>query len=335
MGVAEIVAGMMFGALLLYAALGGADFGGGIWDLLASGPRAAAQRALIERAIAPVWEANHVWLVVVVVILFTAFPAAFAFASIALHVPLTLVLVGVVVRGSAFVFRKYDPSGERAFHRRSGRAFAIGSLVTPFFLGVSLGAVTSGRLTAATTSMGTFAGRYLLPWVDAFSLLVGALGITLFAFLSAVYLTVEARDPDLRRDFRTRAVVAGLVTLVLSGATAAAASTSPMEPFRRGFSNAAWIVLPLAAASWLLVFWSLHRRRFVLARFAAIAVLTVTLSGWAAGQYPRLVAPDITIRSAAAPSATLRPLMVALVAGAFILFPAMIWLLRVFKHRER
>src|SRR5512132_2447517 len=127
---ATLSAGCILGSLVLYALFGGADFGGGVWDLLASGPRRAEQRALIERAIGPIWEANHVWLILVVVLLFAAFPPAFAAISIALHVPLTLFLVGVVFRGSAFTFRAYDDRGDHR-QKRWGLLFSLASVASP------------------------------------------------------------------------------------------------------------------------------------------------------------------------------------------------------------
>jgi len=141
----DVVAAAMVLSLIVYAVLGGADFGGGVWDLFAFGPRAERQRALVDGALAPVWEANHVWLIIVVVLLFTAFPTAFSATCIALHIPLTLVLLGIVLRGSAFVLRKYDVGPGPAAHRW-GRVFAVSSLATPVFVGVTLGAVTSGRI---------------------------------------------------------------------------------------------------------------------------------------------------------------------------------------------
>ena len=142
---AALLALAIVGALILYVLTGGADFGGGVWDLLARGPRATAQRALIDRAIAPVWEANHVWLILVVVLLFGAFPPAFSALATGLHLPLTALLVGIVFRGSAFVFRKYGGGG-RAASRRWGVVFAVASLVTPICLGVTIGAVTAGAI---------------------------------------------------------------------------------------------------------------------------------------------------------------------------------------------
>jgi len=176
---AEIIALVISGALLLYVLSGGADFGGGIWDLAARGPRAAAQRRLVERAIAPVWEANHVWLIVAVVLLFSAFPPAFAALANRLHVPLTALLLGIVLRGSALVFRQYG--GPEAAHRWQ-RVFAISSAATPFFLGAVLGAVTSGAASEADR----------LAWLAPLPLAAGAAAAISCAYLAAVYLTVEA-----------------------------------------------------------------------------------------------------------------------------------------------
>ncbi len=142
----ELVLGLaMVGALVLYLLFGGADFGGGVWDLLASGPRREEQRALIEHAIGPIWEANHVWLILAVVLMFVCFPSAWAALSTALHVPLTVMLVGVVLRGSAFAFRSYG-SDDDASQRRWGRTFAMASVVTPLTLGMCVGAVASGAI---------------------------------------------------------------------------------------------------------------------------------------------------------------------------------------------
>src|SRR5512142_3217950 len=191
---AGLLGGAMLAALVLYGLLGGADYGGGIWDLLAAGPRRREQRALIERAIGPVWEANHVWLILAVVLLFTGFPAAFASISIALFLPLTLLLVGVVLRGAAFTFRAYDRPEDRV-QARWGLAFSVSSVVAPVLLGVAVGAVA-----AAGDPLG---------WATPFTLTIGLFAAALFAFLAATYLAVEAEGP-LRDDFRRRALAAGV-----------------------------------------------------------------------------------------------------------------------------
>jgi cytochrome d ubiquinol oxidase subunit II len=334
MGMPEMVAGAMLAALVLYAVLAGADFGGGLWDLLATGPRAGAQRALIERALAPVWEANHVWLVLIVVLLFTGFPRAYAAASVRLHIPLTLMLVGIVFRGSAFVFRHYDVKGDPV-QRRWGRVFAVGSIVSPFFLGVSLGAITSGRLELRAAEGGDFASRFVLPWLHPFPILVGLFALALFAFLAAVYLTVEAPEEALQADFRRRALTAGGLSILIASVTALGTTFPELARVREKLSGAwwSWALAGVAAAVWLATFAALSARRYRASRALAVALVALVLCGWALGQYPYLISPDLTIRGAAAPDATLRPLLFALALGALVLLPSMYWLFRVFKRQ--
>src|SRR5687767_10332630 len=187
------VAACLLLALTAYVLLGGADFGGGVWDLLAGGPRRREQRALIADAIGPIWEANHVWLILVVVLLFTCFPAAFARLMTVLHIPLTLMLIGIVLRGSAFTFRTYD-SHRDDVQRRWGRVFAVASAITPVLLGICIGAIAQGRVSNASTGAHPV-NVFFLSWYTPFAFSVGLLTLALFAYLAAVYLTVEAREP--------------------------------------------------------------------------------------------------------------------------------------------
>ena len=205
----NVLAGIIFIALTAYVLFGGADFGGGVWDLLAAGPRKDQQRRLVAHAIGPVWEANHVWLIFAIVLLFTCFPTGFARVAIVLHVPLTLMLIGIVLRGSAFVFQTYGGGG--------GRVFATASLVTPVLLGICVGAVASGAVGNAGrgTGEGFYAG-YIAPWLTPFALAVGVFALACFAFLAAVYLTLEAEELELREDFRHRAFIAAGAVLVLA-----------------------------------------------------------------------------------------------------------------------
>ncbi len=295
MGLADLVAGVVFVALNAYAVLGGADFGGGVWDLLALGPRKARQRELIAEAIGPVWEANHVWLILVIVLLFTCFPPAFARLGTLLHIPLSLVLIGIVLRGSAFTFWRYG-GGSASEERRWGDAFAIASLITPLLLGTTAGAIASGALGDGGRGAGDgFYAIYVAPWLSPFPLSVGLFALIAFAFLAAVYLTLEARDREVREDFRRRALASGV-----------------------GLFLAAVVVLLL----------SLNRAPRV--RDAA-AQVSLILWGWALSQYPYILPPDLSIASAAAPTATLRLLLAALVAGAVLLLPSLYYLFRVFK----
>ena len=325
----DVVALAIMLALTIYALMGGADFGGGVWDLFARGPRAEAQRRLIADALTPIWEANHVWLVFVIVVLFTCFPPAFARLAIVLHVPLALMLVGIVLRGAAFTFRAYDPGGD-AVQRRWGRVFSVASVVTPVLLGIVVGAVASERVVPPS---GSFADGYIRPWLTPFALSVGALALALFAFLAAVYLTLETTDASLADDFRRRALLAGAA--VAAAALLALAFSGEAAPrVRAGLTTDAWAV-PLhlnALAAYAVTLWALWRRRFTLARLGAGAVTVLVLWGWALAQYPYLVPPDLDIASAAAPPIVLKLVLIAVLCGGLILIPSLWYLFRVFKR---
>lgn len=323
-----IVAGIMVAALIFYALLGGADYGGGVWDLFAFGPRAKAQRELIAKAIGPVWEANHVWLILVIVMMFTAFPKAFAVISTALHIPLTLVLIGIVLRGTAFVFRTYDSQQDKV-QRRWSLVFSIASTITPVLLGVVLGAIASGSIRVVN---GVVTTGFVAAWFAPFPFAVGFFALALFAFLAAVYLTLEATDTELREDFRRRALVAGVVVGLLALAVfLLAADGAPTV--RAGISRTWWAAaLHIATAVFALgAFYTLWTKRYVAARFFAAGQVTLILLGWAFAQYPYLIEPDLSIASAAAPPITLQLLLGALAAGVLVLFPSYYYLFRVFK----
>jgi cytochrome bd ubiquinol oxidase subunit II len=329
------LASAAFVALCLYFLFAGADFGGGVWDLLAFGPRADRQRRAVEHAIGPVWEVNHVWLILVVVILFSGFPRAFAVISIALHVPLTLFLVGVVLRGASFAFRAFDTGGESA-QRRWGLLFSIASTVAPVLLGAIVGALVSGQIRVGGD--GVVTGGFFAPWLTPFSLVLGVFALALCAFLAATYLTVELDgvEPELAEDFRRRALAAGLV--VGAAALAALVLAGGGAPVvRSAFATRAWrwpfhVATGLAALAALGALW---RRRFRIARAAAGAQTVLILFGWAASQYPFLVVPDVTLSGAAANPQTRALLLVALAVGVPVLAPSLFVLYRVFKAAPR
>ncbi len=329
---AFLVAAAILAALTAYVLMAGADFGGGVWDLLATGPRRARQRALIADAIGPIWEANHVWLILVVVLLFVCFPAAFARLSITLHVPLTLMLVGIVLRGSAFTFRSYDSQRDDV-QRRWGLLFSWASLVTPVLLGVAAGTAAAGRIPAAPAA--SFTAGYVTPWLQPFPFAIGALTLALFAFLAAVYLTVEARDPALQEDFRRRALAAQVALFLAAMVTLALARAGAPHVWE-GLVASRWspgyhaaVALPAVTA-----FAALLRRRYRLARLAAPVQATLILWGWGFVQYPYLLPPDLTIEGAAAPAATLELILAALALGFVVLVPSLAYLFRIFKGRD-
>jgi cytochrome d ubiquinol oxidase subunit II len=325
-----VIAGVLVVALIFYALLGGADYGGGVWDLFARGTRAREQRALIAEAIGPVWEANHVWLILVIVVLFTAFPPAFAAIATALHIPLALMLIGIVLRGTAFTFRKYDVQ-RGDVHRRWSWVFSIASVITPVLLGITLGAISSSAIRVRN---GVVTSGFFAAWLAPFPFAVGLFALTLFGFLAAVYLTLETRDRDLQEDFRRRALAAGVAVGALAlGVFLLAQNNAPAV--YAGIGRSSW-ALPLhvftgACATGALI--CLWLRRYAWARVCAAGQVTLILSGWALAQFPFLVQPDITIESAAAPRLTLELLLGTLAAGAIVLFPSLYYLFRIFKGR--
>jgi cytochrome d ubiquinol oxidase subunit II len=323
---ALLLGGAILLALVAYALFAGADFGGGIWDLLASGPGKREQRALVERAIGPIWEANHVWLILAVVVLFTAFPTAFAAVSTTLFVPLTLLLFGIVLRGAAFTFRAYDDGD--AVQARWGLIFSASSALAPLMLGAVVGALASGRLRVAPDGT-PLSGP--MAWLTPFTAATGLLAAALFAFLAAAYLAVEA-EGALRDDFRRRGVAAGLAVFA---AALAAAILSWREAPRvfAGLTSRPWS-LPLhlaTGAAAVGALWALATGRVRAARLLAPAQVALIVAGWGAAQYPYLVVPDVTLAGSAAPQRTQVMLLWALGLGALTLVPSLWLLFRTFK----
>jgi cytochrome bd ubiquinol oxidase subunit II len=299
-----------------------------VWDLLARGATAERQRATIARAIGPVWEANHVWLIIAVVILFAGFPRAFSTVSILLHVPLVVALVGVVLRGSAFVFRAYGSEGQRQ-QRLWGRVFAIASTVTPLLLGTIVGAVTEGRL--RFVAGGTFSENFLRPWLTPFACAVGVFALVLFAFLAAVYLTLETDDEEVRAAFRTRALLSGIAVFALALTVLFLGG-----PVVHDALLASWWAQPLHAATAvaaIAAFAALWTRAYRAARIAAAAQVMLILWGWALVQFPYAVRPALTLADAAAPPEVQVMLLTVIAGGGAILLPSLLFLFRLFGPR--
>lgn len=326
-----IVALFLFVALVVWAVTGGADFGGGAWDLFARGPRADQQRRAIEAAIGPIWEANHVWLIVVIVLLFVAFPAAFYAIMTVLHIPLLFMLLGMVLRGASFVFRSYGPDTAVAW-RGWSRVFAVASTLTPVMLGISLGTVISGNIVLDPETLYPQTD-FISEWTQPFPLLMGLFVAVLFAYLAAVYLAADVDDGELREDFRRRALVSGVVMGVVAAVTLIAARSGAPVLFE-GLVQRPW-TLAFHGATGLaavLTFYALWQRRFQLARLAAIAHVGLMISGWALAQAPMIIPTQLTFEMAAAPVSVLRPLSLALIIGLVFLVPAFAYLYIVFKR---
>jgi cytochrome d ubiquinol oxidase subunit II len=330
----ELVAVTLLMALVAYTLTGGADFGGGVWDLFAAGPRRAAQRALVERSIAPIWEANHVWLIVLVVVMFVALPHAYAAVSTALHIPLVLLLIGIVLRGAAFVFRSYDPT-PGAGAARWRLVFAVASLVTPVFLGVVLGALVTGDLRLDDAGRPTVG--FFDAWLAPFPFLVGVFVTALFAWLAAVYLAVEAEgDRPLQRDFRARALASGLLAGVLSVAVMALSEhQAPRLMAHMAGSTLSTVLQLVVAVLGIAALAELYREQYRVARLLAVAQVSLVVVGLGLAQWPFVIAPDLTFEAALAPEGIVVPMLIVLALATPVLVLALVVLYRVFKARHR
>ena len=319
MNQADLVAAVLWLGVTIYAVLGGADFGAGLWDLLAGDARRGeAPRDLIDASIGPVWEANHTWLIFDLVILWSAFPLAFASVMSTLFVPLTLAAFGIILRGSGFVFRKSSQrlAGRRVF----GATFALSSVITPFFLGTALGAIASGRVPA-----GNAAGDPWQSWLNPTSLLVGALAIAAGAFVAAVFLVSAARrsqDQELERYFRVRALAMGIVAggLSIAGLVVLRADAPNL------YAGLTGRALPLVAASVVfgtasLVLLARGAARGI--RISAAAAVTAIVWAWGVAQLPAILPGSLTIDAAAAPAGTLDALIVISIAAAVTIGPSL------------
>lgn len=327
-----VLAGIMLVALILYALLGGADFGAGFWDLLCSGPRRASQRQLIADAIHPVWETNHVWLIFVIVLMFSGFPAAFSSISIGLAVPIFFVLLGIVLRGTSYVFRAYSEGSPRS-QLYWEKIFSISSGVTPLFLGIVIGAISCDQVVIEN---GQSKNGFLWTWLQPFPLIVGLLALSLFAYLAACYLAADAQGEDLRNDFRNRALSVGFISILAAFATYVAAGNYA-EQIRDGLSKTplAWLILFAAAISALVAYHALWTRRYQRARLASAVQVATIIAGWGAAQYPFLVRPRITIFNSAAPDNIILSVEIATVVGSLVLIPSLVLLLLIFKSNRR
>ncbi|HEU5073045.1 MAG TPA: cytochrome d ubiquinol oxidase subunit II [Polyangiaceae bacterium] len=313
--------------LLAYVLTGGADFGAGLWDLLASGPRAKAQRAAIEHSIAPIWEANHVWLIFIVVVVFTVFPDAFATLCIAFHVPLLLVLIGIVMRGSAFVFRAYSLAPE-ASRSRWGHVFAWASIITPVFLGMTLGGMSSGLIQVENrvVTSGYFAG-----WTTPFALALGLFTLALFGLLAATYLCADG-PRMLQRDFKIRALSAEFVAGVLAlFALWRVHADAPLLWKRLSDVDMFWSVQLAVGLLALVIFVTLALERYRIARLAVVLQVALVVVLWGSAMAGDLILNVANIHSSGARAETVAGLLPVLAVGFALCLPALVYLFRVFK----
>ena len=321
MTLAIAVAAALFVGVVAYALFGGADFGSGFFDLTAGGDQRGSElRTLVDHSIGPVWEANHVWLIYVLVMWWTGFPGAFAAAMTTLIVPLFLALLGIVLRGAAFAFRKYSATLRQA--RLYGVVFAGSSLITPFFLGAVAGGVASGRVPAEG------GGDVWGSWLNPTSLFGGAIAVGTCCFLAGAFLTADADrggHPELAAQLRRRTLGIGLLT-GLSVCAALVPRELDAPPLANGLEGRAApliIASALAGAGTLVL---LFRRRYAVARLTAVAAVAAVITGWGVAQYPWMLVDEVTIEDAAGAPATLSGLLIVVALAGVTVVPALVYL---------
>jgi cytochrome d ubiquinol oxidase subunit II len=311
--------------LALYVVLGGADFGAGIWQLIAGGGEGGERlREHAHRSMAPVWEANHVWLIFVLTVFWTAYPTAFGSIASTLSVPLLIAAIGIILRGAAYALRSGADSGREL--RRIDTLFAIASLLTPFALGTAVGAIAARRV-----PVGNAAGRLFASWTGPVSILIGALAVVSSAYLAAVYLSADARrlgEPELEQAFRVRALAAGVIAggLAIAGLAVVHSDAHPL--YHHLLDGAGLPALIVSVLAGVLALGLVLARRYEPARYTAALAVAAILAGWALAQKP-IILPRLTIARAAAPHDTLVLVVVAVLAGGAILFPSLALLFRL------
>jgi len=315
---ADAAAAILWIGATLYAVFGGADFGAGLWDLLAGGAEKGERpRALIQRSLTPVWEANHVWLIFILVVLWTAFPEAFGAVMSTLYAPLALAALGIVLRGAGFAFRKSVRSLE--VRRAMGAAFALSSVLTPFFMGAVVGAIAAGNVPAGGD------GDAFSSWIAPLPLLTGALFVASGAYIAAVFLVADARRSgaaDLEGYFARRALIAALA----AGAFALAGVFALHSDARFVYDGLTSAALPLAIVSALcglaVLTLLLRGARRGLRPLAVVAVVAV-IWGWGVAQFPYLLPTSLKISQSAAPGPTLDAVLVVFGAAVLVVLPAL------------
>jgi cytochrome bd ubiquinol oxidase subunit II len=316
----ELCLALVIASITAYAVLGGADFGGGFWDLTAGGAqRGGRVRGMVERSMGPVWEANHVWLIFVLVVMWTCFPVAFGSIMSTLYVPMFIAVVGIIFRGTAFALRGQAATIGEA--RLLGALFASSSVLVPFCFGACLGAIGSGRV-----QVGNAAGDPISSWLNPTGILVGALAVITGAYLAAVYMagdSVRAGLPDMQRAFRARALIAGVAAgIVAIGGLIVLRDDA--RPLFDGLTSDGGLVFVIASAVaggvTLALVWV---ERYELARFTAAAAVACVTIGWAFAQSPYLLPDQLTLDRAAAGDATLVATLIGVAVGMLVLVPSL------------
>lgn len=319
-------------SLLLYTLLGGADFGAGILETF-SGRKGINT---ISKAIAPIWEANHIWLILAVVILFNGFPPIYTTVSIYLHIPLMIVLTGIIFRGTAFTFRYYDVIKDNTGELYT-KFFRFSSFLTPMFLGIILGSLSLGSIPAEIDGF-TFYEAYIKPWFNLYTISFGIFTTLLFGTLAGVYLIGEAKDDEEKSLFVNISKWLFIALIISGGLVFLMAHFRGLSLLKEYLTH--WLSITMVVLATLTIpvtFWSIRNAKVLLSRLAVGFQVTLILGAYMATSFPVVIKFQgggvLSIIEAAAPDATLKQLVFALVAGVLIIIPALVYLFSVFKMK--
>lgn len=328
----EIVIFFLGLSIVFYVLFGGADFGAGVLEILSG----ESDRETVAHAIGPVWEANHVWLILVIVILFMGFPEVYSAMSTHLHIPLLIMLVGIVLRGTAFTFMHYDAIQDQS-NSIYNAIFKVSSALTPFFLGMIIGAATLGRIYPEADS---FVDVFIAPWLNLFSISVGLFTVSLFTFLAAVYLIGETRDERKRSEFTIVARRLNIATVFIGALVFLSAEWEGLSLLNL-FLDSWFAMLMVLGATLLLpaIWWSLLHSKVLISRVLGAAQIVAILMAWFWVQFPVVINraegfSDLTFYNTAAPESTMLQLVLALVIGSLIILPFLFYLMKVFKGEQ-
>jgi cytochrome bd ubiquinol oxidase subunit II len=323
MELADVPAILILVGIAAYIVFAGADFGAGLWYLLAGpGPRGRPIRDFSYHAMAPVWEANHVWLIFILVVTWTAYPVAFGSIMSTLAIPLFIAAVGIILRGTAYALRSGAPP-DRETEGVTGFIFGASSGLTPFALGAAIGGIASGRV-----PVGNAAGDLITSWLNATSIMIGVLAVATSAYLAAVYLAGDAAragELELARGFRARALAMGVIAGVLAVIGLIVLRSDDRALFDDLTSGAGLVAVIVSALAGLATIALVQARRYEPARYSGALAVAAIIAGWGLAQRPDLL-PGLTVHQAAASHATLVALIVSIAAGLVILVPSLVLL---------
>jgi cytochrome d ubiquinol oxidase subunit II len=331
-----IVITFLFLSIVLYFLLGGADFGAGIIELFTSETNKSRTRQTMYQAIGPIWEANHMWLIIAVVIMFVGFPVIYSDMCTYLHIPLLIMLLGITARGTAFAFRNYDAiKGERT-QNFYNHIFVYSSFITPLFLGIIAGSAISRQIDPHAT---TFLSAYIFSWLNYFSVAVGLFTVALSGYLAAIYLIGEAdNDKDVKR-FILKARISNIVAVIFGGMVFIAAGIENIRLAHFIFGNPVSLVAVIAASISLLLLWVMiyQGKKKIIRVFAAFQVTMILLAvGYM--HFPNFImikgGENLSLLTMHAPAKTIDDLGWGLFIGSFLILPSLYYLFYSFQNRD-